>query len=128
MTRLVLAVAACVGAAGCGPPEPDVSAAELHRRYQDPAAGDAEYGGRTLAVGGTVGSVGYSWPTAQGSVTVVLGWEGAGPGAGVACDFPPEAAHQAAGLKEGDAVIIRGVCRGWALPGLPRLTGCALAR
>jgi hypothetical protein len=72
--------------------------------------------------------VGPSWLTEQGSVTVILVWDGAGKGEGVACDFPPDAAHQASGLKEGHAVVVRGVCRGWVLPGLPRLTGCSLVR
>jgi hypothetical protein len=115
-------------AVGCGIPKPDVSALELFFAHQDRPKADHLYRDRTISVGGTVKWVGYSWVTTAGSNTVHLSNDEKTTVL-VVCNFPAESSLSASGLREGEQVVIQGLCRGavWG-DGVPILYSCELVR
>jgi hypothetical protein len=126
MRRILLGVLACVTAAGCFARRPDISAVSLHRDYENAAAADAKYRDRTLNVSGTVLGVDHSWVTPADYLTVAIGEGRDGRFKGVCCHFPPASAWQAARLKQGDLVVIRGICKGVLFNGFPNLWDCSV--
>jgi hypothetical protein len=116
-------------AAGCEGPKADLSAADLRTAYRDVSKADPLYKERTLAVSGTVKWVGYTWVTSAGSQTVYLAAGADDKEVAVVCNFPPASAPQAERLREGQRVVIRGVCKGdlWR-DGVPILSECIVAR
>jgi hypothetical protein len=115
--------------AGCEGPKADLSAADLRTAYRDVSKADPLYKDRTFAVSGTVKWVGDTMVTSAGSRTVYLAGGADDKEIAVVCNFPPASAAQAERLREGQRVVIRGVCRGdlWR-EGVPTLSECVVAR
>ena len=115
-----------IGAAGRGQKAADVSAISLSRDYKEgAAAADAKYKGHTLSVGGKILYVGTDSLSPKDYVCVQLGEEEGRNFNGVFCYFPPSTAWQTDGFKKGDAIVVRGVCEGELLPGVPKLWDCS---
>jgi hypothetical protein len=82
-----------------------VSATRLAETYDaNEVAANGQYGGRSVAVTGTVAEIGDS------PLTVRL--DGGAIGVGVMCEFTPDWRGQLAGLKSGQQVRIVGVVKG----------------
>jgi hypothetical protein len=112
--------------AGCGKKVAPTAAVSLCREYQDQAAADAKFNGQTLTVSGIIDHVGDSMLTPKDYVCVDIG-EGEGrTWEGVMCVFSPSSAWQTAGLRKGDRVVIRGVCKGKSVIGVPFLDDCSV--
>jgi len=95
-----------------------VTVAQLQSDYENPAHGDSLYKDKVITVTGQVRSIGEAF----GSYTVRLG----DAFAGVTCYFDGEAGREeVAGIRTGQTVSIRGVCRGKSL-GTVMLRGCRL--
>lgn len=129
MRVMALAITSILLAVGCEGPKADLSARSLRAAYGDVRKANERYKDLTVAVSGVVKWVGYTSVQPAGSQSIYLGEPGPGKEVLVICQFPPETAGQAACLREGQAVVIRGLCRGdlWH-DGTPCLSQCAVLR
>jgi hypothetical protein len=113
---------------GGGRPKADLSAIQLLSEYSDVSKADEKYKGKYISVSGRMLWVGYSWLTPYGYRSVQLGQRGSGKVSAIVCHFPPASARQAEYLREGEFVVIRGVCGGELLRGIPFLSKCVVVR
>jgi hypothetical protein len=129
MRHIVLTIAACLLLSGCEGPKADLTAVELHTAYRDVSKADEQYKGKTIAVSGIVKWVGDTMVQSAGSLSVYLGAPDPGEEVMVMCQFLPASAGQAQGLRTGEYVVIRGLCRGDCLrDGAPYLSKCVVVR
>lgn len=89
-------------------PEVTITAPELIRAFEaDSATANKSYLGKVVAVSGTVKSMERD----EGSATIILGEPGTM--SSVRCSMDTAHLAEAAGVKEGGAVTVKGVCTGF---------------
>jgi len=100
-------------------PPIEVSAEELAVAYAgNEVAADNRYKGRILEVGGIVETIGKD---ILGEATIALSTQA---GLGVSCALGKQLQREIASLRPGQAVVIRGRCKGSFLGG-PLLSDCS---